>query len=101
MNSRHCCQPATRGRNNARQPASRWRRGGVITGHFLPGALLVMMPKCPACVAAYVAAGTGIGLSLTTATRLRASLVGLCVASLVVLIGRLLLRFQVKEGKAR
>jgi hypothetical protein len=70
-------------------------------GGLVAGAILLLMPKCPACLAAYVAAGTGLGLSLTTATHLRASLLGLCVVSLVVLAGRLLLRRRVNGTKAR
>ena len=81
MNGRHCCK--TRAGDNARQPASRWRRGGEMAGWIVPSATLALLPKCPACVAAYVALATGIGISLPTATYLRAVLVLLCVASLV------------------
>lgn len=88
MNTRHCCQIATRGRDNARPPASRLRRGGEIAGWIVPSATLVLFPKCLACVAAYVALATGIGISVSTAMHLRMILVILCVASLVFIAAR-------------
>ena len=93
MNARHCCQIKTRaGGDNARRPASRLRRGGEIAGWIVPTATLALLPKCPACVAAYVALATGIGISLPTATYLRAILVVLCVASLVFITAKRLRR---------
>jgi hypothetical protein len=90
VNARHCCQIKTRAGDKPRQPASRLRRGGAIAGWIVPSVTLVLLPKCPACVAAYVALATGIGISLPTATYLRAMLVVLCVASLVsITAGRL------------
>ena len=83
MNARHCCQIKTRAGDNTRRPASRLRRGGGIAGWIVPTATLALLPKCPVCVAAYVAFATGIGISLPTATYLRTILVVLCVASLV------------------
>lgn len=39
------------------------RRVLVATGSLLPGALLAALPKCPLCLAAWLAAGTGAGVS--------------------------------------
>lgn len=83
MNTRHCCQIATPECDNSRRPASRWRRGGEIAGWIIPSATLVLLPKCPVCVATYVALFSGVGISVATASKLRASLIILCVATLI------------------
>ena len=101
MNARHCCQIETRGAGNTRRPASRLRRSGEIAGWILPGATLALLPKCPVCVAAYVALATGIGISLPTATYLRTMLVVLCMASLAVIAARHLRRFMARKASLR
>jgi len=70
-----------------------WRRAGELAGWLVPGAALALMPKCPACVAAYVAIATGVGVSLPVAAHVRSVLIALCAASLTVLAVRRAYRF--------
>ena len=58
----------------------------------IPGALLALVPKCPLCVAAYVAVATGWGISFTAATVLRSSLIAIAWISLAYLVARLIER---------
>ncbi|HEV8492965.1 MAG TPA: hypothetical protein VGR76_11880 [Candidatus Angelobacter sp.] len=62
----------------------------------LPTLILVLLPKCPACLAAYVALGTGISLSVAAASILRTLLIGVCVATLAWVVAGTL-RWAVRE----
>lgn len=88
MNACHCCQAKAQAGDNVWRPASWLRHGGEIAGWIVPTTTLALMPKCPVCVAAYVALATGIGITLPTATYLRATLVVLCVALLAFIAAR-------------
>lgn len=72
MSQPRCCEAET-------PPA---RRGLRIAGTVIPAAVLVLLPKCPACIVAYIAMGTGIGVAVSTAAHLRTTLLVLCVACL-------------------
>ena len=100
MNDRHCCQIKTRAGDNVRRPVSRFRRGGEIAGWVLPSATLVLLPKCPACVVAYIALFSGVGISVATATYLRTSLLILCVTVLACLALKRLCRLGGRNRRA-
>lgn len=55
---------------------------------LVPCALLLFMPKCPVCFAAYTLLWTGIGISVGTAGYIRWMLIGMCIASIGLLIYR-------------
>jgi len=56
------------------------RRFSRVTASILPGALLVLLPKCPLCLAAWLTVATGIGFSAAGAAWVCGVLVALWVA---------------------
>ena len=57
---------------------------GGLAGWVGSAAGLALMPKCPACIAAYLALGTGVGISISAAGHLRTALM---FAGITLLIG--------------
>ena len=77
-----CCCGGAGGRTFA-------RTCGGVAGWVLPASALALMPKCPACVAAYVAIATGFGISMSAAAYLRTGAIAACVATLLYLAARI------------
>ena len=72
------------------------RARGAVRGFVewvLPGAVFLAIPKCPACVAAYIALATGVGVSLSTAAHLRFVAIAICVAAIAYVIAKRALRW--------
>ncbi len=101
MNKPDRCRSAAGDRDNAPRPASHWRRGVEMAGWLIPGATLVLLPKCPACVAMYVALFSGVGLSLASASLIRTSLLILCVLILSCLALVRLCRLAAQKERFR
>ncbi|RFS21832.1 hypothetical protein DVR12_14340 [Chitinophaga silvatica] len=86
MKSSCACHTKTGIRNS--KPTSTTGANGFVkrvkksVSWLIPGITLVLIPKCPICLAAYIAIGTGITLSITVATYLRIGLVVLCIGVL-------------------
>ena len=96
MSCPNCCPEPSSSRFSAAA-----RRIADLTGTALPGIGLLLMPKCPACLAAYVALGTGLGISFTAATYLRTGLIVLCIASLAYFGTRQLRRAVARMSTSR
>jgi hypothetical protein len=97
MNSR-CCSAPTLPQEPAARLLKRARCHRSFAGWLLPGVVLTIVPKCPACLAAYFLIGTGLSMSLSTAFYLRMLIVFLCVAALVLLTIRTLARIWSEQG---
>lgn len=82
------------GRAEESQVTRRTRGAAAWT---LPSVALALVPKCPMCVAAYLAIGSGLGVSLTTAAHLRTALVWLCWSTLALLVARLVARVWIRH----
>lgn len=89
MSTHRCCVAAT-----GVQRSTFLRRCLDIAEWIVPGAILALLPKCPLCLAAYLALATGVGLSMSTLMHLRTLLIVLCAASLVYLPARSIRRTQ-------
>ena len=77
----HCCHALT----GRRPQRSWWRSAGGCLGS---GTLLVLLPKCPMCIAAYFALWTGASVAMPLATRLRPMLEMVFLALSVLLLAR-------------
>jgi len=87
MNGKCCQCDESSGANGGQgfgPPAS--RRGWQMAGGALSIGIWAFIPKCPACLAGYVALWTGVGLSFAAAAYLRWSLLILSALSAALLV---------------
>jgi hypothetical protein len=89
MNALHCCHAESPAGGEARRKSPGLHRARGVAGLIVPGALLALMPKCPMCLAAYVAVCTGFTLSSWSAHLLLRSITVLCLGTLALCLARL------------
>src|SRR6266542_2445924 len=95
--STHCHCKTASGSGSEKMQTMNHRKTPTFVRRYLntrcmvPGVILAILPKCPICLAGYIAIVTGVGISVTTATYLRMLLIILCVASLFYFIAKRLL----------
>ncbi len=70
-----CCMGEARSRRLARKVSG-------AAASIVPGVVLVLLPKCPLCLAAWLTVATGIGVSVAAAARVRTLTEFLCVVIL-------------------
>jgi len=89
MNAMGCCAEDRRGSCLASESG---RRTITTAEWATPALILLLLPKCPMCVAVYIALLTGIGLSVQTASWLRGTIIAFCIAAITLSAMRFLHR---------
>ena len=94
MNCPHCYPRKLRASRDTHQQRTWLRRVREVAGWIVPGALLALMPKCPLCLAAYVALCSGLTLSYSSAHILMRTLTALCIGTLALCVVRRVANFR-------
>ena len=83
-----CCEAEARTGESNRRPGRRAWNAREVAGGIVSSVTLALLPKCPACLAAYIALASGIGISMQAAAHLRTGMVVLCAGALVFIVAR-------------
>lgn len=90
-----CCTGEGRSR-----PLARRLSGSVAS--MLPGAVLVLLPKCPLCLAAWLTVATGgIAISAASAERIRWIVAAFWAVSMLIAVGRMVRRRALGDHASR
>lgn len=79
----------------------RWfRRAAGLAQWGTPGLVLMLTPKCPACLAAYFSVATGLSVSVSTASDLRTVILATSASILGFLVVRQLISWGNGSGES-
>jgi hypothetical protein len=86
----YCCagNPTSTRREKSASAITRAHPLHSFARGILPAGGLLLLPKCPACLAAYVAIITGVGISVSAARYLQGVLLTMCIASVTFFAAR-------------
>ncbi len=87
MNSIPCCHSKARDQKTGRSLQG-------IAAWLVPSALLALMPKCPLCLATYVALCAGVTISGWSAQLLMRTVTALCLGTLALCATRRVVSFR-------
>ncbi len=68
------------------------RRRAAAAASLLPGAALVLLPKCPLCIAAWLTVVTGFGVPVAAASHVRGLIVVCWVATAALVVAQIIRR---------
>jgi hypothetical protein len=83
-----CKAASVENTTSKRRSTGRLRHAWHSIQWLFPATFLLLIPKCPLCVAAYVALFTGAGITVSTARWIQVLMLALCMSSLTYLILR-------------
>jgi hypothetical protein len=92
MITEQCCTGGTASRRLAPQHST-------AAASILPGALLVLLPKCPMCLAAWLTVATGVGFSAESAAWVRGLLVAFWLAAVAFAAAQIIRRRAFRRGQ--
>jgi hypothetical protein len=94
-----CNLEPTQGAGGGRRSNGLLRRAWEMTQWLCPTVAMIMIPKCPMCVAADIAIFSGLGVSVKTARWIQILMLCLCGISIVYLAIRYFRRRTRARGK--
>ena len=69
--------------NCCTQKTGRWSKAA---GSVASGAIAILLPKCPLCIAAWIAAGTGVAVPAMLAGSVRPVLAMVCIVCVLLMV---------------
>ena len=77
------------------------RRFSSAAARILPGAVLLLLPKCPLCLAAWLTVTTGVGVSAAAGDWLDGLIRIVCTAAIALIAAQIFRRYGFRRWERR